>query len=116
MPSYLVSPTPAAVTAPDSRSPHLGEIEVAAYVDDDLAPAERERAEAHLDDCAECRHAVVNVWKMSQAIDAAVSHTTPRPDVHALRNGPRRLIGAAAVLLAASITIVVLQRADRGER
>jgi len=113
----LLAPALAAVTVRDIiHSPHLGEIEIAAYVDDDIAPAERERAEAHLDECAECRQAVVNVWKMSREVNAAVPETTRTAEVHPRRNHPRRLIGATAVLLAASMTIVVLQRADRGER
>lgn len=115
MPSPLALPAPAVVTARNNRSPHLGEIEVAAYVDRELAPAERERLEAHLEECVDCRQAVVNVFRMTEAADARLAQTTRTDKLQALRNRPRRLFGAAAVLLAASITVVALQRVNRGE-
>lgn len=48
----------------DTPVGHLESSEVAAYVDRALAPAQRERVEAHLADCAECRREVIDVSRV----------------------------------------------------
>lgn len=79
---------------------HLDSSEVAAYLDRALAPAQLERVEAHLADCAECRREVI--------------------DVSRVRNTARRsrwvVFGPAAA--AAAILILMLTRpaaAPRGD-
>jgi len=94
----------------DTLPPHLGEIEVAAYVDRALEPLERERAEAHLDACSDCRQAVVDVWRMSQSSDAPVAESTRGVAAIPARSWLRPVIAAAGILLAASVTIVALKQ------
>lgn len=44
--------------------PHMNELEIAAYLDRRLAPADRERVESHLAGCPECRDELVETRKL----------------------------------------------------
>ncbi len=48
---------------------------LSAYVDDFLAPDERERVEAHLEECAGCRQAVIDLQALRQSV-----RLLPRPE------------------------------------
>lgn len=52
------------MTHSDTDPTHPGPTEIAGYVDDMLPAGERARVEAHLADCAECRHEVVEVRRL----------------------------------------------------
>ena len=72
----------------------MNEFEMAAYVDRRLGPADRERVEAHLAGCAECRHEMLEVRGLLR---------------HAAR--PRRLIVAASLLAAAAALVLFVRPA-----
>lgn len=75
---------------------HMNEFEMAAYVDRRLGPADRERVEGHLAECANCRHEVLEVRGMLR---------------RAAR--PRRLIIGASLLAAAAALVLIVQPATR---
>jgi anti-sigma factor RsiW len=83
------------VSASDNDvTPHPTELELAAYLDGSASAALRERIEAHLADCPECRHDVV-----------AARSLRPRR-----RFSSRRVVGAlaaAAAVLLVAVTLVV---------
>jgi hypothetical protein len=78
---------------PEDRAIHLESAEVASYLDRALPPAERERVEAHLADCAECRREVIEVSRLR--------HTSA---------SRRRWLLFAPAAAAAAILIAVLAR------
>lgn len=76
---------------------HVTESDLAGYLDNDLAPADRQRVESHLDACAQCRLELVEVQRLAASYQAA----TPR--------GVRRWMPAVAVLaVAASLAALLL--------
>jgi predicted anti-sigma-YlaC factor YlaD len=95
---------------PPGSGPHL-EDALSAYLDDELAPAARREAEAHLAGCTECRDELDDVAAARQAIRILPVHATPR----ALLDGPpvqavasrRRAVWAAAAAVAAAIALVL---------
>jgi anti-sigma factor RsiW len=100
---------------PPGSGPHL-EDTLSAYLDDELAPAARREADAHLAGCAECREELDDVAAARQAIRILPVHATPRP----LLNGPpvpavasrRRAAWALAAAVAASIALVLPQEPE----
>jgi hypothetical protein len=82
-------------TTGDSSSGHWSPEEIAAYLCDELLPADRERFQAHLAVCRECRWEVTSARRLTQ--------TTPR------QTG-RNLVLAAAVL-----AVAVLLARDMGD-
>ncbi len=73
---------------------HMKDVEMAAYVDRRLYGADRERVEAHLADCAECRKELRDVRSILR---------------HAAR--PRRLLVGAGLLAAAASLLLILRPA-----
>ena len=78
---------------PEDPGNHLQSGEVASYLDRGLPPTERERVEAHLVDCAECRREVIEVSRLRH---------TPA--------SRRRWLVFAPAAAAAAILIAVLAR------
>ena len=64
--------------SPPGSGPHL-EDTLSAYLDDELAPAARREAEAHLAGCAECREELDQVAAARKAIRIMPVHAAPRP-------------------------------------
>lgn len=79
---------------------HLETGEVAAYLDHVLPPGERDRVEAHLADCAECRQEVIEVSRLR--------HTRSRRS--------RWLMVGPAVAAAAIAVLVIARPADTPPR
>jgi anti-sigma factor RsiW len=85
---------------------HLGD-GLSAYLDDELAPAARREAEAHLAACPTCRAELDEVGAARRAIRIMPVHATPRPLVEADRGG---------VLLPPTVTTDKLRRAPSRRR
>jgi len=72
------------VTGPTGRPtesnglPHLSDAELAGYLDHDLAPDERRRVEAHVDQCAACRGEMVAVSRITHPEPTTVSQRPTR--------------------------------------
>jgi len=82
---------------------HLTAGEIAGFLDADLAPAERFRIEAHLDECAECRDELAAV--------SGLAHSAPRPALALRRRLVRRWLPfAIGSALAASLAAFLLLR------
>jgi hypothetical protein len=90
---------------------HLTDAEIAGFVDRDLGRDERERVESHLAACAECRTAATQVSRMAHAISHGESIAPAKRRRIRLKSSV-----ALAGVLAASIAMVVLVRADSFER
>ena len=95
---------------PPGSGPHL-EDALSAYLDDELAPAARREAEAHLAGCAECRDELDDVAAARQAIRILPVHGAPRPlvdrpPVPALASR-RRAVWAVAAAVAAAVAVVL---------
>ena len=84
------------------RSSHIAPADIAAYVDRRLASAERERVEAHLADCQECRDEVLAVSRLTRKSLVARRSTAIIP-----------FIGVAA---AAVIAVVLMRTPPTGSR
>ena len=98
--------------SPPGSGPHL-EDALSAYLDDELAPAARREAEAHLAGCAECREELDDVAAARTAIRIMPVHAAPRPilDVAPLTgSASRRRAVWAMVAAAAAATAFVLPR------
>jgi len=94
---------------PGSGSHHLDDT-LSAYLDDELAPAARREAEAHLAGCAECRAELVEVAAARQAIRILPVHAARRPILDQAfpeTNPRRRAMWALAAAVAAAIAIVL---------
>lgn len=98
------------------RMAHLDSVTIAAYQDDGLPPSERERARAHLADCAACRDrlgAQVRAAAGREGLGASVAGAIGRSrSVAPIRQ--RELLAAAAVgalLLGGGLWLAL----DRGE-
>lgn len=95
--------------SPPGPGPHLDDA-LSAYLDDELAPAARREAEAHLAGCAECREELDEVAAARQAIRVMPVHAAPRP---ILGVGPvpasasrRRAVWALVAAAAAAVAFV----------
>ena len=98
---------------------HLDDM-LSAYLDDELAPAARREAEAHLAGCADCRAELDDVAAVRLAIRILPVHAAPRPLVHDPSGGHpgaagaprataprRRAVWALAAAVAAAIALVL---------
>jgi anti-sigma factor RsiW len=102
---------------------HLGD-GLSAYLDDELAPAARHEAEAHLAACPTCRAELDEVAAARRAIRIMPVHATPRPLVGAdpawwsppatarLRPAPSRRRAAWAVAAAVAAAVALLLPRD----
>ena len=97
--------------SPPESEPHL-EDRLSAYLDDELAPAARREAEAHLAGCAECREELDEVAAARQAIRIMPVHAAPRPllDIPLPATASRRRAVWAMVAAAAAAVALVLPR------
>jgi len=96
---------------PPGSGPHL-EDTLSAYLDDELAPAARREADAHLAGCAECREELDDVAAVRQAIRILPVHATPRPlldgpPVPAVASRRHAAWALAAAAVAACIALVL---------
>jgi anti-sigma factor RsiW len=101
---------------------HLDDV-LSAYLDDELAPAARREADAHLAACAACRAELDDVAAARRAIRIMPVHATPRPLVGddpsrapapapAAGEGragvsPRRAVWALAAAVAAAVALLL---------
>lgn len=87
------------------RRDHLDDA-LSAYLDDELAPAARHEAEAHLARCSDCAAELDDIAAARRAIRVLPVHVAPRP----LLGGPLRVEarrGRAAWALAAAVAAAV---------
>lgn len=89
---------------------HLTDSEIAGFIDRGLNGSERGRVESHLAACAECRTAATEVSRMWHALAPGAFN----PDSRKRRPHLKSAFTLAGVL-AASIAVVVLVRADSFE-
>ena len=92
---------------------------LSAYLDDELAPAARREAEAHLAGCADCRAELDDVASARQAIRILPVHAAPRLDHADWAAHPvapavprRRAIWALVAAVAAAIALVLPREPD----
>ena len=78
------------VALPDWGSDHLSTEAVAAYVDDELAPGPRSRADQHLATCQECAAQVSEHGRARIALRTAETPCVPSSLLSALRSIPER--------------------------
>jgi anti-sigma factor RsiW len=99
--------------SPPGSGPHL-EDTLSAYLDDELAPAARREAEAHLAGCADCRDELVEVAAARQAIRIMPVHAAPRPLIDAVplpaAASRRRAVWAMVAAAAAAVALVLPSR------
>ena len=93
---------PGAMPEDGTISPHLSDVEAAAYVDGRLSPAERERADEHLEGCAACRHEVIEVANV-------VAPSRPAPSRPAVARPRRRLLVPGLGLAAAALAVLLVR-------
>jgi anti-sigma factor RsiW len=96
--------------SPPGSGPHLDDA-LSAYLDDELAPAARREAEAHLAGCAECRDELDDIAAARTAIRIMPVHAAPRPILEAVpgrASASRRRAVWAMVAAAAAATAFVL--------
>lgn len=95
---------------PPGSGPHL-EDALSAYLDDELAPAARREAEAHLAGCAGCREELDEVAAARQAIRIMPVHATRRPLVDVVPlpavAARRRAVWALVAAVAAAVALVL---------
>jgi anti-sigma factor RsiW len=94
---------------PPGSGPHLDDT-LSAYLDDELAPAARREAAAHLAGCAECRAELDEVATARQAIRILPVHSAYRPlldQAFPASNPRRRAVWALAAAVAAAIALVL---------
>jgi len=94
---------------PPGSGPHLDDT-LSAYLDDELAPAARREAEAHLAGCADCRAELDEVAGARQAIRILPVHATRRPLLDQAFPGTsprRRAVWALVAAVAAAIALVL---------
>ncbi len=94
---------------PPGSGSHLDDA-LSAYLDDELAPAARREAEAHLAGCAECQKELDEVAAARKAIRIMPVHSAPRPIldvVPAPASSRRRAVWALVAAAAAAIALVL---------
>jgi len=111
--SLLLSRGFRAFARPKMPAGHLNESDIAGFLDGDWSRHEQARIERHLEECAACREAVVDVRRIAAAYDPA-STELPRLKNSAGRTGrnPKWVWAVAGTALAASLTFVILNRAS----
>lgn len=106
----------------DPRAPgpgeHLDDV-VSAYLDDELAPAARREAEAHLAGCGRCRGELEEIGSARRAIRILPIHAAPRPlvgsgpspvgrsDAVGTAAASRRVVWALVAAVAAAVAVVL---------
>lgn len=102
---------------------HLPESVLAAYVDQALTPDERRRADVHLDACAPCRAALVDIMRLADGYETSLggaaleTDVPPRAAVVAARRAsrwPRRVAVGGA--LAAGLAAILVASREPGAR
>jgi len=88
---------------------HLDDV-LSAYLDDELAPAARREAEAHLAACADCRAELDDIAAARRAVRVLPVHSAPRPLVAPRPGGRRRRIVWAVAAVAAAVVAFLLPR------
>jgi anti-sigma factor RsiW len=95
---------------PRGSGGHLDDV-LSAYLDDELAPAARREAEAHLAACADCRAELADVADARQAIRILPVHGTRlpifSPPFRAAVSPRRKAAWALAAAVAAAIALVL---------
>jgi anti-sigma factor RsiW len=105
------------VTRPPGSGPdgHLDDT-LSAYLDDELAPAARREAEAHLAACADCRAELDDVAAIRQAVRIMPVHANPRPLLdrapRVVATPRRRAAWALAAAVAAAVALVLPQEPE----
>ena len=84
----------------DVRPDHLSDSEIAGFLDRDLSAEERSSVERHLESCASCRSAILEVSRMADSYHAASDLNQPVPVSTRRRRGVQLgfLVAAAAGL------------------
>ena len=83
------------------QTDHLTDSEIAGFLDRDLSAEERSSVESHLDSCASCRSAILEVSRMAESYQAASDPNRAVPVSPRRRRGVRvGLVAAAAAGLA----------------
>jgi anti-sigma factor RsiW len=89
---------------------------LSAYLDDELGPAARREAEAHLTGCADCRAELEDVAAARHAIRIMPVHATPRPlldwAVPVVATPRRRAAWALAAAVAAAVAMLLPQEPE----
>lgn len=92
---------------------HLDDV-LSAYLDDELAPAARREADAHLAACADCRAELDDVAAIRQAVRILPVHAAPHPLLDwpvaaavAAASPRRRAAWALAAVAAAAIAMLL---------
>jgi len=97
----------------DVRAEHLTDEDISGYLDGDASADQRHRIEAHIESCAECRAALVDVMR---AVDSAPSAERPIPttndDSGKTRGRPGWITGSIGVAAAAGIVALMFFRSD----
>ena len=100
---------------PPGSGPHLDDA-LSAYLDDELAPAARREAEAHLAGCSGCREELEDVAAARQAIRILPVHAAPRPLVDRAPlpavASRRRAVWALAAAVAAAVALALPQEPE----
>lgn len=94
---FVASLLAVAVVRPD----HLNDSEIAGFLDRDLSADERSSVESHLESCASCRSAILEVSRMADSYQTASDSSQPFPGSPRRRRGVQlRFVVAAAAGLA----------------
>jgi anti-sigma factor RsiW len=101
---------------PPGSGPHLDDA-LSAYLDDELAPAARREAEAHLAGCTDCREELEQVAAARQVIRIMPVHAAPRPildavPVRAATASRRRATWALVAAAAAALALLLPQEPE----
>jgi hypothetical protein len=100
----------------DVRSDHFDESQIAAFVDGELSEAERRRLQAHVEQCATCRAALIDVMRTVDSfvgVSGLAVAKTGEPTYKASTGRRTRVIGA---LTAAGVIAVALLLPPAGRR
>jgi hypothetical protein len=95
---------------------HLTDREVAGFLDADLAGPERERVEAHLDACDECRSELLQVARLAQEVSTPGDPRAGVPANSARRPASRWRwpVGIGGLAVAAALATLLLWPAGAG--
>jgi anti-sigma factor RsiW len=100
---------------PGSGDGHLDDT-LSAYLDDELAPAARREAEAHLAACGDCRAELDDLAAIRQAVRIMPVRTAPRPLLEwaprVVASPRRRAAWALAAAVAAVVAVVLPQEPE----
>ena len=88
---------------------HLNESDIAGFLDGDCSRSEMSRIETHLEECAQCRRAIVDVKRIASEFNT-VNKPSAVPPAYVRRSTihAKRLWLVTATALAASLALVIL--------